>query len=117
MEDTKHIKVKNWIPIDVGKCSECNHEMEITGAGGIGLNLTCRNYDCDCYPACTYCSVFGFGKGREEYSYIELHNGRKCWFECTKCGSNEVHRNVYDDGCGYFDINIVCQECGHDCWY
>ena len=48
---------------------------------------------------------------RYDYFLDENRNLR-----CPECGSDSITERAHDDGLGYVDVEVVCQDCNESTW-
>lgn len=94
------------------KCGECCHIIKVRAMGSSGLKLTCGEHGCECYPSCSILEPI-YDETPVAYRFPDGNIGRYC---CPNCGSYDINRTPYGDGCGYVDVKLKCESCGKHTW-
>jgi transcription elongation factor Elf1 len=105
--------VQEWLDAESAyTCPDCGHETFIAPLGSSGLKLRCEDYNCDCYPACTILTPIY----DEQPVAYEFPSGYVTRYQCPECDSRDIERRPYDDGLGYVDVKLECDDCGAETW-
>jgi len=107
------MNVSLWLDKEYSeKCEVCGDKKEIRALGSSGLKVACSDYNCENYP------MESMLLPKYEYTPVryELPNGDEFRYQCPECDSYDIDRTPYNDGCGYVDVKLECNDCSASTW-
>lgn len=101
------------------RCPECNGSASVRAYGGPCIGVRCDDYECDGYH--TGATLV---RDRNESGVVfeapdtRWVNGspERIRYRCPECDTTDIDRIPYDDGCGFYDVRVACNNCGADTW-